>query len=357
MFKKVALIGIVAIGVLAYFNRDKIKRLFLEDTRTVNSAEVKLLFDHDPSFAELKEALIINNVVKKVDFVTDFVSENNIDTNNFAGGKYVILSQTQLADLVNGFVKNEDGNGNAEQKVNVIFNLCNDIYDIGSNISKCIVADSASIVEYIYEEATLKKYGFTKEQIPAMFFPGDYKMYYDTDAKKFVEEMAAIFRDFWTEERKSKMSTLELNSPSKAYTLASIVYAEQRKLAEEWPIIAKLYLNRLKAGILLQSDPTFVHCWGKELDGVTRLLNKHREIDCPYNTYKYAGLPPGPIRITPAEVVDAVLNPADVNYIYMCAKPDYSGEHNFTSELSIHNRNASKYQSWLSKEKANGNIR
>src|SRR5690606_37752980 len=112
----------------------------------------------------------------------------------------------------------------------------------------------------------------------------------------------------------------------------------------EWPIIARLYLNRISQGIRLQSDPTFKFCWGDQLRGTQRLLARHRDVDCPYNTYKIDGLPPGPICIVPAKVIDAVLNPADVDYIFMCAKPDYSGEHSFTSSGDEHVKNARAYQ-------------
>ena len=227
---------------------------------------------------------------------------------------------------------------------------------MASNISKCIAADSASIVDYLLAEETLKKYHFTKEQLPALFLPQQYEMYFDMDAETFVAKMAEKFKEFWTDERKAKIKSIGLTYPSEVVTLASIVYSEQGKVPAEWPIIAKLYLNRIETDQKLQSDPTFKFCWGDELDGVQRLLYKHRDIDCPYNTYKINGLPPGPIHLTPGKVIDAVLNPANVDYIYMCAKPDYSGEHNFTPSLEVHEENAAIYRTWLAEElKKKGN--
>lgn len=350
MVKKVILLLFIVAGFFAYSNKDRIMRMFKNDTRTVNSSEVKLLFKEDPSLTYLIDVLLENSIVKEAKLIRDFVNENNIDTTQFAAGKYIILSQTQLSDLVKGFVKGVSGHGKAEVKVNVIFNRCQDIYDIGSNISKCIIADSAEIVDCIYSDETLNKYHFTREQIPALFLPGDYQMYFDTDAEAFVAEMATVFKEFWNEDRKQALNLIGLKSPSQATTLASIVYAEQSKVPEEWPIIAKLYLNRLDVGMKLQSDPTFKFCWGRELDGVQRLLNSHRERDCPYNTYLYTGLPPGPIQITPSKVIDAVLHPEDVNYIFMCAKPEYSGKHNFTASGRQHSINASAFQKWIAAE-------
>jgi len=338
---------ILAAGLLV-LKWDLIKGFLNKEERTVNPVEVRLLLREDPTLEDLSALLFEEGIIQDPDVFSDFVKGNGLST-DYAAGKYVILSGTKVSDLANGFVKNAEGNGNAEVKVNVVFNRCRDIYDVGDQISKCILADSASIVDYALDPATLSKYGFTEEQLPALFIPGSYEMYFDLTAEQFVAEMAAKFRDFWNDERKQKITKIGLKSPSQVVTLASIVYSEQGKVPEEWPIIAGLYLNRLKKGMRLQSDPTFKFCWGDKLDGVQRLLAKHRNIDCPYNTYKIDGLPPGPICLVPAEVIDAVLNPGDVNYLYMCAKPDYSGRHNFTASDAQHIKNARVYQNWLSK--------
>ncbi len=348
MAKKIIVLVVIVLAVVAFIERDSILSYFGFETKTINSSEVKLLLRETPTLSSLIETLIENEVIENGDEFRDYVVTNKIDSTDFAAGKYVILSGTKLSNLVNGFVKNEEGHGNAEVKVKVVFNRCRTIEDVGSNISKCILADSASIVEYIKSEAALKKYGFTVEQIPALFIPEEYEMYFDTDAEGFVAFMAERFKEFWTSERYAKLKSVGLNSPSQAVTVASIVYSEQSQMSEEWPIIAKLYLNRINQGILLQSDPTFKFCWGDKLDGVEQLLNVHKAIDCPYNTYKYAGLPPGPICIPPAQVVDAVLNPADVNFLFMCGKPGGQG-HNFSVTYADHQKNVAEYRVWLRK--------
>lgn len=346
MVKRIVVVVLIALFGLVFYKRNALMDLFRKDTRTVNTTEVRLLFREDPSLSLLLNELMATGVLQSEKDFVEYVEKNEIDTIRFAAGKYVILSQTQLGDLVNGFVKNEEGHGNAEVKVNVVFNRCKTIEDIGANISKCIVADSASIVEYILSSETLKKYQFAKEQVPALFLPDTYQMYFDTDAKSFVSYMAEEFKAFWTEERIAKMKAIGLQSQSQVVTLASIVYSEQSQMKEEWPIIAGLYLNRLEKGMRLESDPTFKFCWGNELDGVERLLNRHKEIDCPYNTYKYGGLPPGPIHVVPREVIDAVLNPAEVDYLFMCGKPGGKG-HNFAVTNAQHERNAAEYRVWL----------
>ena len=346
MGKKIALVLIVIVGIVGYLNKDRILAYFQKESRTINLSEAKILFTSQPSLNELIELLKNESIIESGDEIRSYSIENNIDTLDFAAGKYIILSGTKISELVNGFTKNEDGQGKAEVKVNVVFNRCKTIEDVASNISKCIAADSVSLVETIQSDETLSKYGFTVEQIPALFLPEDYQMYFDTDAKAFVSFMAERFKEFWTAERYAKLKSVGLKSPSEAVTIASIVYSEQSRMSEEWPIIAKLYLNRVKQGIRLQSDPTFKFCWGDKLDGVERLLNKHKNIDCPYNTYLYDGLPPGPICIPPSKVIDAVLNPSDDNYIFMCGKPGGVG-HNFAVTNAQHERNVAEYRVWL----------
>lgn len=351
MLKKLVLFGFISLMGLALMKFDKIQALFSEDIiRTSNTTQTKLLIRTDPTFTELLDLLKINGVIKDIEAVRRVAREQNIDTIHFSGGKYLILSGTRIRDLITGFQKNDNGLGRNEIKVKVLFNNCRDVYDVGAAIEKCIVADSAQIVEELLNPSTLEKYDLNANQIAALFLPKQYEMPYDTDAQQFVSFMGEQFDSFWTSERESKMKSIGLNNPSEVSTLASIVYSEQGKVNEEWPIIAKLYLNRLNKGMKLQSDPTFKFCWGNELNNVQRLTNRHRDIDCPYNTYKINGLPPGPICISPAAVLDAVLNPAPVDWVYMCAKPDYSGEHNFTASGREHINNANNYQSWLKNE-------
>ena len=295
---------------------------------------------------ELKDKGIINDQAA-------FISVGNykgMGTSEIPLGKYRIQAFTSYRALLNGFKRNKKGNGIAEIEVELNFNNCLTISDLAKKASKCLLIDSTKLIALLTNPQTLSKYGFTAEQFPAMFIPTTYKFYYDTDEKQFLDRMAREYNDFWTAERKVKMKNIGLNSPSEVVTLASIVYCEQSIVSEEWPIIAGLYLNRLTKGIRMQSDPTFKFCWGDQLKGVQRLLNVHRDIDCAYNTYKIDGLPPGPICFPSKKVVDAVLNRSKVDYIYMCAKPDYSHRHNFALEGAEHMKNAKEFQNWLAEE-------
>jgi UPF0755 protein len=294
---------------------------------------------------KLAEILVREEVVKDREMIIDFATNNQLLKADFSPGKYLILPQTQLSDLVNGFVVDESGHGKSEQKVNVLFNRCRDIYQMAGNVSKCIEADSAEIIGYITAEEFLGQNDVVLEELSALFLPATYQMYFDIDAEAFVKEMLMIRDSFWTKENESLRVPLGLNR-IEVTTLASVVYSEQSRMKEEWPIISGLYLNRLKRGMLLQSDPTFKFCWGDKLEGIERLTFEHRDIDCPYNTYKNSGLPPGPICLVPAGAIEAVLHAESHNYIFMVAKPGGEG-HSFSETLSQHDRFAAAYRKWL----------
>jgi len=349
MAKKLGLLTLLVVIVLAALNYKSIID-WIRPNKTVNDLEVKILLKEDPDVTTLLETLYGKKVIDDLDKAKEIANELGLDKKELAGGKYVILPGSRVEKVLNGFVKGENGRGKNEILVNVFFNSCRDLNDVAKNVSTCISADSTSLIDFMLAPETLSKYGFTAQQMPALILPKKYEMEFDTDAAEFVAFMAAQFRDFWTEERMQKLQTIGLKSPSQAVTLASIVYSEQGKVHEEWPVIAKLYLNRIDQGMKLQSDPTFKFCWGHKLDGMQRLTAKHREINCDYNTYQIQGLPPGPICVTPSVVVDAVLNPAKVNYLFMCAKPDFSGQHNFTRSGQQHIKNANIYQKWLAEQ-------
>lgn len=350
MARRIIAILILVTLVLGFLYRERILAIFEKSEITLNQKEVKLLFKTKPEFAELLSALHAEGVIDDVEKVRRIALKNDIDTLSFCAGKYIVLSGERIDRLMNGFTAGPNGHGKAELLVNVDFYECRDLQDVAGRISSFILPDSLTLLNYMKSPETLAKYQFTLEELPAIFLPRRYQMYFDTEPVVFMDSMAATFKLFWNEERKTKAAKLGLKTPSQAATLASIVYSEQGKLPEEWPIIAGLYLNRLKKGMKLQSDPTFKFCWGRELDGVQRLLAKHRNIQCPYNTYQINGLPPGPIHLVTEEVIEAVLNPSEHDFLFMCAKPDYSGAHNFTASAIAHEQNARAYRRWLSQQ-------
>ncbi len=188
--------------------------------------------------------------------------------------------------------------------------------------------------------------GFNKDNILCMFLPNTYEVNFNVLPADLVNKLNGEYKKFWNDERMAKAKTIGL-TPIEVSILASIVQAESIK-ADEAPVIAGLYLNRLKKNIALQADPTLVYAVGDF--SLKRVLNGHKQIDSPYNTYKYPGLPPGPINVPQIASIDAVLNFQPNDYYYMCAKEDFSGYHNFAHNLEDHNINARKYQRALTIE-------
>lgn len=216
---------------------------------------------------------------------------------------------------------------------------------LARNVSEQLMLDSIEIASLLADTAYVHQLGYSLQTLPALFIPNTYEVYWNMDANQFVQRMVKENKAFWTEQRLKKAEALGL-TPVQVATLASIV-EEETAVNEEKPMVAGLYINRLKRGMLLQADPT-VKFSLKEF-GLRRILFKHLEVDSPYNTYKYAGLPPGPIRIPTIAGIESVLNYAHHNYLYMCAKEDFSGTHNFAVTSAQHAANARKYQQALNR--------
>lgn len=198
----------------------------------------------------------------------------------------------------------------------------------------------------LHNQKFIKKLGFDKYTIPALFLPNTYEFFWNISAKEFVYKMDKEYKKFWTPKRLKKAKQENL-TPIEVSTLASIVQAEQLQHRDERPRIAGLYLNRLRKGIPLQSDPTVIFAIGDF--SIKRVLNYMLKENSPYNTYLYVGLPPGPILIAEPWSIDAVLNAEKNNYLYMCARDDLSGYHYFSTNLTQHLIYAKKYYSLLNK--------
>ena len=216
---------------------------------------------------------------------------------------------------------------------------------LAGTVGKQLMADSASVMALLADKHFLDSLGYTSATAPCMFIPNTYEVYWTMTPEQFVARMLKESKRFWNDTRLAKAKAQGL-TPNEVITLASIVDEETAK-DDEKPLVAGLYLNRLKRGMLLQADPTVKFALGDfEL---RRILYAHLQADSPYNTYKYPGLPPGPIRIPSMSAIESVLSPAKHSYIYMCAKEDFSGYHNFATTLTQHNANARRYQQALNK--------
>lgn len=235
----------------------------------------------------------------------------------------------------------------AQVPVKVTFNNVRTKEDLAEKITANLEVTQEQFLTLIQDSVYIRKFDFEEETIMSMFIPNTYEFWWNTSPEALFDRMYKEYQTFWTEERKQKAQALGL-SQKEVSTLASIVQAESQK-ADERPKIAGVYLNRLKIGMALQADPTLVYATGDFT--LKRILNIHKEIDSPYNTYKNAGLPPGPINLPDINSLNAVLNAEKHSYMYFCAKEDFSGYHAFAVTYTEHLNNARRYQTALNSAK------
>lgn len=217
---------------------------------------------------------------------------------------------------------------------------------LARKIASQMMVDSASVADALDSADFLASYGFTPENVFAMVLPDTYQMYWTASVREIFDRFKREYDAFWTSARLEKAKAQKL-TPLQVSVLASIVSGETLK-AFEYPRIAGVYLNRYRKGMKLQADPTVAFCHNYELD---RILKKHLKIDSPYNTYKYAGLPPAPINVPPKACLEAVLSPENHKYIYFCASPDFDGTHRFAVTFDEHKKNARAFQRELTKRR------
>lgn len=219
---------------------------------------------------------------------------------------------------------------------------------LARKIASQMLVDSVEVASFAFNPDSLAGYGADTTTLFCHIIPDTYQMYWTASVRDIFDRLTKSSDDFWTPERIAKAKALGL-TPEQASTLASIVDGETRYVPEQ-PTIAGVYLNRLHMGMKLQADPTVAYCYGYTLN---RILKKHLEIDSPYNTYMYAGLPPGPISCPPKSCLEAVLNPGKHNYLFFCADPSLNGSHLFASTYSEHMNNARAFQAALSEKLRN----
>lgn len=234
----------------------------------------------------------------------------------------------------------------AQKPLNVIFNNIRTPEQLAGVISRQLEADSASIYHLFKDEEFLAGFGLTEETAAALFIPNTYEFYWNTDAKAFFNRMHREYNRFWNDERKNKALQLGY-TPLQITIIASIVDRETNKV-DEMPRIAGVYLNRLRKNWKLQADPTTVYAVYRETGVIlNRVLRVHTQLDSPYNTYVYPGLPPGPISVPSIAAVDAVLNHEKHDYMFFVADADFSGYHRFSTNYNQHLRYAREYQTKL----------
>lgn len=288
------------------------------------------------------------SILKKGGFIRDeaafrwLAGEMNYKKEKMRAGRFEIKPGWTTRQLIQHLRNGE------QAPVTVVLNSERLPEDVAGTVSRFIEADSLSLIKAFRDPAQLAATGYTTETLIAAFIPNSYEMFWNTDAKGFLDRMLKENKAFWDKnDRRAKAKALSLTE-TQAYTLASIVERETNHNPEK-PTIAGVYLNRLKINMRLQADPTSV--FATRDFSTRRVTEYHTTYDSPYNTYVYKGLPPGPISMASIPSLDAVLNPERHNYIYFCAKPDDSGTHAFAVTFEAHKVNAERFQQWVTTQR------
>lgn len=262
-------------------------------------------------------------------------------TRNVKPGHYVLEKGMNIIDIARML------NLGQQTPVNVVVNMSRIPGQLSARVSRQIEADSASLHAAMRDPELLAKYGYRNElEMFSMFIPNTYEFWWTVTPDEFIARMKTEYDRFWTDERETRLRKSAVANRMEAITLASILCEETRK-TDEMPRMAGVYLNRIEKGMPLQADPTVKYATGDF--ALRRILKKHLKTESPYNTYLNKGLPPTPICMPSIAAIDAVLNAEKHNYIYFCAKEDFSGYHNFAETYSQHLQNARRYSAELNK--------
>jgi UPF0755 protein len=305
----------------------------------VDKRDREIVIQKGATFKDVQKILHENDIVQ--DLISfSFLSKLMDYDESVKAGRYVLQANMTNLQAIRLLRSGQ------QEPVKITFNNVRLIPELSEKITRNLFIKKEEFEAALVQFAMTNRYGFNKENVLTMFIPNTYEVYYQASADEVITRMHQEYEKFWNAERRAKAEKIGL-TPVEVSILASIVQAESVK-KDEAPVIAGLYINRLKKGMPLQADPTLVFAVGDFT--LKRVLNEHKEVDSPYNTYKYAGLPPGPVNMPEINSLDAVLNYAPSDYLYMCAKEDFSGRHNFTGSYQQHLNNASKYQRALTIE-------
>ncbi|MCR8669088.1 endolytic transglycosylase MltG [Aestuariibaculum sp. M13] len=337
----IALLGLVGAAYFAYF----VYNTMLKPNTAFNNDTAYIYVRTNATYPEVREQL--ETLLENIDSF-DVLAKQKKYTTNLKAGRFAIKRGMSNNDIINSI-------RSKNLPITLSFNNQESLEKLAGRISSQIEADSTSLVEAMNDAAFLSENKFSKASALGMYIPNSYEFFWNSSAKLFRERMLTEYNRFWNDSRKAKAKAIGL-SQAEVMTLASIVY-EESKQASEQPRIAGVYMNRLRIGMPLQADPTlkFAAYQLPEYKNtvIKRVLNVHKEIDSPYNTYKNAGLPPGLIAMPDISAIDAVLNFEKHSYLYFAADAQHLGFHKFAKTLSQHNANAREYQRYLSSQGIN----
>jgi UPF0755 protein len=341
-FKKIlfaiALIGLVVCAYFAYF----VYNVMLAPNTKFSNEDAYIYVSTNDTYNDVKEQLIplLNDVE-----TFDALAKRKKYVNNVKAGKYRIAKGMTNNDIINSIRSNNI-------PIKLSFNNQNSIEELAGRIAFQIDVDSVSLVKTMKDPTFYEQNGFSDATSLGMYLPNSYEIFWNTNAEGFRDRMLKEYNRFWTDTRIAKAKLIGLNR-DEVMALASIVYEESKQKSEQ-PRIAGVYINRVKNKWTLDADPTLKFAAYKlpkyKNTIIKRVLNVHKEIVSPYNTYKNQGLPPGLIAMPDLSAIDAVLNYEEHSYFFFAADAKKPGFHKFAKTLSQHNQNAREYQQYLSQQ-------
>jgi len=330
--------GLIGGGLFAY----KVYDAIFSPNTSFNNEEAFVYISSNSNFEDLKGSLqpLLNNLE-----TLEQIAQRKGYASNIKGGKYAIKKGMNNNEIINTLRSNNI-------PVKLAFNNQERLHDLAGRIASQIEPDSLALLNAFLDEGFLKTNGFNDDTKLAMYLPNSYEFFWNTSAEKFRDRMLQEYKAFWNDSRLAKCKALNL-TPNEVIALASIVHKETAKV-DERPRVAGLYLNRVRKKMFLQADPTVIYAIKKATGNydtiIKRVLYKDLEIDSRYNTYKYAGIPPGPIMMPDISAIDGVLNAEKHDYLYMVANVENFGYHKFAKTLAQHNRNKVQYIRWINQQ-------
>jgi UPF0755 protein len=302
----------------------------------LNEPSAYLYIPTGSKFSDVCNILLKNGYVSNISSF-EWVAERKGYPNHVKPGRYKISNDMSNKELV------EMLRSGRQEPVRLVLKKFRTVYQLGGYLGRNLEPDSAQFVKILNDNSYLADYGMDNTTVLSLFIPNTYFVFWNITEKELLNRMYDEYKKFWNSERLKKAESMGFK-PVEVVTLASIIQ-EESDVEEEYPVIAGVYINRLKRGIPLQADPTVKYANGDFK--IKRILKKYLSISSPYNTYLNKGLPPGPICTPSPAAIDGVLNYRHHDYLYFCAKPDFSGRHVYARTLIEHNRNAQNYQKAL----------
>ena len=337
----IALIGLVIAGYFAYF----VYNAMLKPNTAFNNETAYIYVPTNATYEEVREQL--EPLLKDIDSF-DALAVQKKYTTNIKAGRFPVKKGMSNNDIINSIRSNN-------LPIKLSFNNQERIEDLAGRIAQQIEPDSLSLLKAMTDSTFLKEKNFTKQTVMNMYVPNTYEFFWNTSPELFRDKMLGEYYRFWNDERQAKRKALKL-SVNEVMTIASIVQKETAKV-DERPRVAGVYLNRIRKGWPLEADPTVIYAKKLKENNfdqvIKRVLYKDLEIDSKYNTYKYPGIPPGPITMPDVSAIDAVLNAEQHDYMFFVADVKNFGYHKFAKTLAQHNANKRLYTQWISSQGIN----